>query len=71
MGDRPEVVILGAGILGCALPWRLAARNVYRGDSILVVDPNPAASQATSRAAALLSLARAPAKEHWNTMRPD
>ena len=65
MGEPPEVVILGAGILGCALAWRLAARNIYRGDSILVVDPNPAASQATSRAAALLSLARPAAKAHW------
>ncbi len=65
MGEPPEVVILGAGILGCALAWRLAARNIYRGDSMLVVDPNPAASQATSRAAALLSLARPAAKAHW------
>jgi 4-methylaminobutanoate oxidase (formaldehyde-forming) len=65
VGGRHEVVILGAGILGCALAWRLAARNIYRGESILVVDPNPAASQATSRAAALLSLARPSAKAHW------
>lgn len=65
MGVRLEVVILGAGILGCALAWRLAARKIYRGDSILVVDPNLAASQATSRAAALLSLARPAAKAHW------
>lgn len=65
MGVRPEVVILGAGILGCALAWRLAARKIVRGESILVVDPNPAASQATSRAAALLSLARPSAKAHW------
>ncbi len=65
MGAQPEVVILGAGILGSALAWRLAARNICRGDSILVVDPNPAASQATSRAAALLSLARPSRKAHW------
>jgi len=65
MSGRPDVVILGAGILGCALAWRLAARKIYRGESILVVDPNPAASQATSRAAALLSLARPAARAHW------
>jgi sarcosine oxidase subunit beta len=65
MGGRLEVLILGAGILGCALAWRLAARDIYRGESILVVDPNPAASQATSCAAALLSLARPAARAHW------
>ncbi len=65
MGARAEVVIVGAGILGSALAWRLAARNICRGDSILVVDPNPAASQATSLAAALLSLARPSGKAHW------
>jgi 4-methylaminobutanoate oxidase (formaldehyde-forming) len=61
----PEIVILGAGILGCALAWRLAARGIVPGPSILVVDPNPAASQATRRAPGLLSLARPAAKTHW------
>ena len=65
MSQEPEVIVLGAGILGCALAWRLAARNLVGGESILVVDPKPAASQATSRAAGLLSMARPAARSHW------
>jgi sarcosine oxidase subunit beta len=60
-----EIVILGAGILGSALAWRLAARGICPAEQILVVDTNPAASQASSRAAALLSLSRPSAKAHW------
>ena len=65
MTPRAEIVILGAGILGSALAWRLAERGVCPGKDILVLDPNPPAAQATSRAAALLSLARPASKEHW------
>ncbi len=65
MSQEPEVIVLGAGILGCALAWRLAAHNLVGGESILVVDPKPAASQATSRAAGLLSMARPAARSHW------
>lgn len=65
MTTRTDIVILGAGILGSALAWRLAARHVCPGAHILVVDPNPAASQATSRAAALLSVSRPEKKAHW------
>jgi sarcosine oxidase subunit beta len=65
MSREPEVIVLGAGILGCAFAWRLAASNLVRGKAILVIDPQPAASQATSRAAGLLSVARPAARSHW------
>ena len=63
--SQPAVVILGGGILGCALAWRLAERGAYPGGSIALVDPHPIASQATSRAAGLLSLSRPSAKAQW------
>jgi len=65
MNADTRVVILGAGILGSALAWRLAARGIHPGKQILVIDPQPPAAQASSRAAALLSLARPAAKAHW------
>lgn len=57
-------LIVGAGILGCALARQLALRT---GDArgITVVDPNPVASQATARAAALMSLVRPWRRSHW------
>ena len=61
--NAPEV-ILGAGILGCALARELMRRGRRSGD-LMVIDPNPVASQATARAAALLSLARPWQKAHW------
>jgi 4-methylaminobutanoate oxidase (formaldehyde-forming) len=65
MTRQAQILILGAGILGSALAWRLAARGLCPGADILVVDPNPPAAQASSRAAALLSLSRPAAKAHW------
>lgn len=65
MTQKTTVAILGAGIFGSALAWRLAARGLCPGGEILVVDPNPPAAQASSRAAALLSLSRPAAKAHW------
>lgn len=64
-GEQFDAVIVGAGILGCALAWRMAARGVCAGERIVVLDPNALASQATGRAAALLSVARSAGKEHW------
>jgi 4-methylaminobutanoate oxidase (formaldehyde-forming) len=61
---RATQVIVGAGILGCALARELAQRVADPKD-ILVVDPNPLASQATVRAAALISLARPWRRTHW------
>jgi len=60
-----QAVILGGGIFGCALAWRLAQRGIYPAGSILVVDAQPLVSQASSRAAALLSLSRPGSKAHW------
>ncbi len=65
MTQKTTIAVLGAGIFGSALAWRLAARGICPGAEILVIDPNPPAAQASSRAAALLSLSRPAAKSHW------
>ncbi|WP_188261436.1 FAD-dependent oxidoreductase [Azospirillum tabaci] len=53
--DRADVVVAGAGILGLAVAWALGRRGCR---SVLVVDRHPPATQATARAAALLTRAR-------------
>lgn len=50
-----DVVIIGAGLLGCSTAWHLAKKHAGR---ILVVDRKEIASQASSRAACLLTRAR-------------
>lgn len=50
-----DVVIIGAGLLGCSTAWHLARKRAGR---ILVVDRKEIASQASSRAACLLTRAR-------------
>lgn len=50
-----DVIIIGGGLLGCASAYQLAKRKVGR---ILLVDGNDIASQASSRAACLLTRAR-------------
>lgn len=50
-----DVVIVGAGILGLSVAWNLAKRG---GRSVLVLDRHALATQATARAAALLTRAR-------------
>lgn len=50
-----DVIIVGGGLLGCATAYQLAKRKA--GD-ILLVDGNDIASQASSRAACLLTRAR-------------
>lgn len=50
-----DAVVIGGGLLGCATAYQLAKRNAGR---ILLVDGNGIASQASSRAACLLTRAR-------------
>lgn len=50
-----DVIIIGGGLLGCATAYQLAKR---KAGSILLVDGNDIASQASSRAACLLTRAR-------------
>lgn len=50
-----DIVIVGGGLLGCATAYQLAKRKA--GD-ILLLDGNDIASQASSRAACLLTRAR-------------
>lgn len=50
-----DVVIIGGGLLGCATAYQLAKRKAGR---ILLLDGNEIASQASSRAACLLTRAR-------------
>lgn len=50
-----DIVIIGAGLLGCSTAWHLAKKKAGR---ILVVDRKEIASQASSRAACLLTRAR-------------
>jgi sarcosine oxidase, subunit beta len=57
-GESVDVVIVGAGILGLAVAWELGRRG---GRSVLVLDRHAPATQATAKAAALLTRARADA----------
>ena len=50
-----DIVIVGGGLLGCATAYQLAKR---KAGSILLLDGNDIASQASSRAACLLTRAR-------------
>lgn len=55
MKTNYDIIIIGGGLLGCATAYQLAKRNA--GD-ILLVDGNEIASQASARAACLLTRAR-------------
>ncbi len=55
--DRADVLVLGAGIAGCALAHHLAARRVGR---VVVVDPRTTAAGATGRAAGIVT------EQLWN-----
>lgn len=57
----PVFVIIGAGIFGSSIAHALARKG--QGERVVVLDRQPPASGATSRAAALVSLARD--KTHW------
>lgn len=50
-----DIIIIGGGLLGCATAYQLAKRNA---GNILLVEGNEIASQASSRAACLLTRAR-------------
>lgn len=50
-----DVIIIGGGLLGCATAYQLAKRKVGK---VLLLDANEIASQASSRAACLLTRAR-------------
>lgn len=57
--DRADIVVVGAGILGLAIAWALGqALGAGGGRSVLVVDRHPPSTQATARAAALLTRSR-------------
>lgn len=55
MENRFDIIIIGGGILGCATAYQLAKRKAGR---ILLLDGNEIASQASARAACLLTRAR-------------
>lgn len=60
--DSADIVVVGAGILGLAVAWALGqGLGSGGGRSVLVVDRHPPATQATARAAALLTRARSDA----------
>jgi sarcosine oxidase, subunit beta len=52
LADRAEVLILGAGIAGCALAYHLVHRNV---GPVVVYDPRTPAAGATGRAAGIVT----------------
>jgi sarcosine oxidase subunit beta len=56
-GETAEVVILGAGIAGCALAYHLAGRRV---GPVVVYDPRTPAAGATGRAAGVVT------EQLWN-----
>lgn len=56
--DRSEIVVVGAGVLGLAVAWALGQALGPAAQSVLVVDRHPPATQATARAAALLTRTR-------------
>ena len=55
MKNKYDIIIIGGGLLGCATAYQLAKRNA---GNILLLDSNEIASQASSRAACLLTRAR-------------
>lgn len=55
MEQKYDQIIIGGGLLGCATAYQLAKRNAGK---ILLLDGNEIASQASSRAACLLTRAR-------------
>lgn len=55
MKQDSDVIIIGGGLLGCATAYQLAKRKAGK---VLLLDANEIASQASSRAACLLTRAR-------------
>ena len=50
--ESVDVVVIGGGVLGCAVAWSLARRGVER---VLLLERSEIASQTTSRAASVLT----------------
>ena len=55
MREEYDIIIVGGGLLGCATAYQLAKRQA---GNILLLDGNDIASQASARAACLLTRAR-------------
>ena len=55
MEQNYDIIIIGGGLLGCATAYQLSKRNAGK---ILLLDGNEIASQASARAACLLTRAR-------------
>lgn len=55
MKNQYDIIIIGGGLLGCATAYQLAKRKT---GNILLLDGNDIASQASARAACLLTRAR-------------
>ncbi len=55
MKNQYDIIIIGGGLLGCATAYQLAKR---KAGNILLLDGNDIASQASARAACLLTRAR-------------
>ena len=55
MKTNYDIIIVGGGLLGCATAYQLSKRGA---GNILLLDGNDIASQASSRAACLLTRAR-------------
>lgn len=56
MAQQRDILVIGGGIFGAAIAWALARRGL--GQRVLVLERGQAAGGATSRAAALVTMAR-------------
>ena len=61
MTEQAQVVVVGGGVLGCAIAWRLAVE----GREVLLLERNELGSGASSRAAGLIVPLRASAEAMW------
>jgi len=59
--DETEIVVVGGGVIGCAIAWRLAAER----RSVLVLERNDVGSAASSRAAGLITPLRPSVAGNW------
>ena len=60
--DEAEIVVIGGGVIGCAVAWQLADRERR---SVLVVERNDIGGAASSRAAGLITPLRPSAADNW------
>ena len=72
MNQQPDILVIGGGIFGAAIAWSLG--RLGQGHRVLILERGQAAGGATSRAAALVTMARddpsliALAKETFHAM---